>query len=110
MESERLAPLTRRRFLAGAGVLAGAVALGACGGDDDPDDDAKGSTSSTGPGGSTTTEGAGAPGEVILAPFFGTGQFAAGSPIRAPFSIADSQGVLTPELAPSEITVGIYDI
>jgi NitT/TauT family transport system substrate-binding protein len=41
-----LAPLDRRRFLLGALGMAGAVALGACGGDDDDDDDAATATTS----------------------------------------------------------------
>src|SRR4051812_33181712 len=94
MSSERLPRVTRRHFLAGTGALAGAVALGACGGGGD-DDEAK-------PPEDTSSE-------YVLAQFFGSGQFAAGEPIRAPFGVADSQGVLTPALAPEKVELGIYD-
>ena len=45
----------------------------------------------------------------MLAQFFGSGQFAAGSPLRAPFGLADSQGLLLTKDTPAELAVEILD-
>jgi hypothetical protein len=84
--------ISRRTFLAGTGALAGAAIVGACGGDDGKDDASSSDTT----------------GKLVLAQFFGSGQFAAGTTIRAPFGVADSQGSLLPKQSPSKIELGIY--
>ena len=88
--------LSRRRFLSAAGVTAGAVLLGACGGDDDKtaaDDDDTDVTQPTS--------------ELVLAQFFGGPLFAAGAPLRAPFGIADSEGLLTVAKTPKEVEITV---
>jgi hypothetical protein len=93
--------LSRRRFLTGTGALAGlaigAPLLAACGGDDGGDDD---------DGASNTT---GAAKELTLVQFFGGPLFAAGQPLRAPFGIADDEGLLEVGDTPDEIEVTIVD-
>jgi hypothetical protein len=92
-----MAPVSRRRFLAGSGALAGAVLLGACSSDDDA-----GSTTTTSTGGSTSG--------LQLAQFFGgLPMLTAGREIRAPFGLADSQGLLKTEDNPEVLTVSILD-
>jgi hypothetical protein len=90
--------LSRRRFLTGAGALAGAAVgaplLAACGGDDDSNE----STTGTGEGK-----------ELNLVQFFGGPLFAAGQPLRAPFGIADDEGLLTVADTPKEIEVTVVD-
>jgi hypothetical protein len=86
--------LSRRTFLAGSGALAGAAVLAACGGGGSKDgDDASSDTT----------------GKLVLAQFFGSGQFAAGTTIRAPFGVADSQGLLLHAQSPAKIQLGVYD-
>jgi len=86
--------LSRRTFLAGSGALAGAAVLAACGGSSgNKDDDASSDTT----------------GKLVLAQFFGSGQFAAGTTIRAPFGVADSQGLLLHSQSPAKIELGVYD-
>jgi hypothetical protein len=84
--------LSRRRFLAASGAVAGVAVLGACGGSDKKAN-ATGDTTS----------------KYVLAQYFGSGQFAAGAPTRAPFGIADSQGALLTKDAPAEIEVAVLD-
>lgn len=88
--------LSRRRFLTTAGVTAGAVLLGACGGGDDKTD-----ASDT----SSTT----AKRKLVMANFFGGPLFAAGAPLRAPFGLADAQGLLTVADTPKQIKVTVHD-
>jgi hypothetical protein len=90
--------LTRRRFLIGAGAGTGAVLLGACGGGDDT---AGGTTTS-----STTTP---AGGGLVLAQFFGGPVLVAGEESRAPFGVADTDGLLPVEDTPEELTVTLLD-
>jgi hypothetical protein len=86
--------VSRRRFLAGGGALAGAVLLGACSSDDD--------------GASTTTE---APTSgLALAQFFGgLPMLTAGREIRAPFGVADADGLLPVEDNPEVLAVSILN-
>ena len=94
--SPRLRPaVSRRQFLAGSGVLAGAVLLGACGDDDEG-------------GGSTTTQ---PPGDgLALVQFFGgLPMLAAGREVRAPFGVADGEGLLPVEDNPDSLRVTILD-
>jgi len=86
--------LTRRTFLAGTGALAGAAVLAACGGGGGDDKDETASQDTTG--------------KLVLAQFFGSGQFAAGTTIRAPFGVADSQGLLLHSQSPAKIELGVY--
>ena len=88
--------LTRRHFLAAAGATGAALALGACGGGDDEDEPAAGSSS-------TAAERR----ELQLAQYFGGPLFAAGAPLRAPFGLADSEGLLPVEDTPEEIDVEV---
>lgn len=90
-------PISRRRFLAtGAAAAAGVAVLGACGGDDDDSGD-----------GTTTTAPAGAP-ELSLVQFFGGGPlFVAGTTIRAPFGLADADGLLEEGDTPAELAVTV---
>ena len=86
--------LTRRRFLAGSGAVAGAVLLGACGDDDDG-------------GGATTTE---SPSGLALVQFFGgLPMLVAGREVRAPFGVADAEGLLSVEDNPDALTVTLLD-
>jgi hypothetical protein len=86
-------PLSRRRFLAGGGAMAGAVLLGACGDDD---------------GASSTTSAAGT--DLALVQFFGgEPMLAAGSEVRAPFGVADAQGLLDVDDTPESLTVAVLD-
>jgi hypothetical protein len=99
--------LSRRRFLTRAGALAGAAVVGApllaaCGGDDGDGDgnDRDGGAAATG---SSTAK------ELNLVQFFGGPLFAAGQPLRAPFGIADDQGLLKVADTPKEVEVEIVD-
>ena len=89
--------LSRRRFLALAGAGAGALALAACGGGDDegadPEDD------------DTTTTAAAS--KLQFVQFSGGPLHPAGSPLRVPFGVADSEGLLTVAKSPAEIEVTI---
>ena len=86
--------LSRRHFLAGSGATVGAVLLGACGGGGD---DKVGATDTT----------ASKKDDVVLAQYFGGPLFAAGVPLRAPFGIADSEGILPITSTPEELEVTI---
>lgn len=93
MATPSSSPLSRRRFLAGGAALAGAAALGACG-----------KSTKVGPGASgTTTTRAGS--SYALAQFFGGPMFVAGRPFRAPFGVADADGLLPPSRTPAELEV-----
>jgi len=85
--------VSRRRFLAGSGALAGAVLLGGCG-----DDDEK--------AGSSSTE---APSGLALVQFFGGPMLVAGGEVRAPFGVADADGLLSVEDNPDSLTVTMLD-
>jgi hypothetical protein len=93
-------PVSRRRFLAGGAAAAGVVLLGACGGGDDADEPADASSSTTRP---ENERGLG------LAQFFGGPMFVAGTTIRAPFGLADKDGLLPPEATPAELSVQLVD-
>ena len=86
--------LSRRHFLAAMGVTAGAVALGACGGDDD---DAA----------TDTTAGGDDTGDLVLVSYLGpgTGVFGTGQRNRVPFGLADSDGLLRAQDTPDEVEV-----
>jgi hypothetical protein len=96
MRSQLSPQLTRRSFLVGTSAFAGAVLLGACG----DDSDAAGSDSST----SSTVPGPDGPG-LRLAQFFGGPLFVAGTELRAPFGVADADGLLPTDRTPSSLTV-----
>jgi hypothetical protein len=74
-DTETPSLLHRRRFLAGIGVGAAAVALAACGGDDDGDDESSGSSSTTTEGDDETTTTAGET-TTTAAPADGSGDIA----------------------------------
>lgn len=89
--------LTRRGFLAG---VAAAGLLAACGDDDTP-------TATPDTGGETGgSDGAGIVGGLSVVRFFGP-YYAAGEPARVPFGLSDDEGLLSPELAPPEVTVAV---
>lgn len=88
--------VTRRRFLLGGSAAAGAVLLGACGSDQDE-------SSAT-----TSTAGDDA-GGLALAQFFGGPMFVAGRELRAPFGLADADGLLTGDKTPSQLSVRLLD-
>jgi hypothetical protein len=84
--------LSRRRFLtAGGAAAAGVVLLGACGSDGDDE---------TAP---TVTAGDG----LALAQFFGGPLFVAGQMVRAPFGVADIDGLLPVEDTPERLLVTV---
>jgi hypothetical protein len=91
--------LTRRSFLLGTSAFTGAVLLGACGDDSDTATDS--STSSTVPG----PDGPG----LRLAQFFGGPLFVAGTELRAPFGVADADGLLPTDRTPSSLMVELRD-
>jgi len=94
MVARPVVPLSRRRFIVGGGLAAGVVLLGACGdegsgaGDDPP-----------------TTPGTG--GLALVQFFGGLPMLAAGSEVRAPFGVADAEGLLLVDRTPSELAVKI---
>ncbi len=91
MPARPSSPLSRRRFLLGGTAAAGAVLLGACSNDD--------SSSGT----TTTTP---ASGDLSLVQFFGgPPMLAAGREVRAPFGLADADGLLPLDRTPSTVTV-----
>jgi hypothetical protein len=89
-----LPSVSRRRFLAGSGALAGAVLLGACG-DDDAD--------------TTASRGEGSSRGLALVQFFGGAMLVAGREARAPFGVGDSEGLLPVEATPDALTMRILD-
>jgi len=88
-------PVSRRQFLTGGGALAGAVLLGACGGEE-------------GGEGSPTTERPSS-GLSLVQFFGGLPMLAAGSDIRAPFGVADAEGLLPVDDNPEVLTVAVLD-
>jgi hypothetical protein len=97
--------LTRRHVLAGLGIGAGAVLLGACG------DDGSSADVSAGPAAGEGSDGddpVGGP-ELALAQFFGGPLFAAGTESRAPFGLADRDGLLPAEDTPTSLAVTLLD-
>jgi hypothetical protein len=85
---------SRRRFLvAGGGAAVGAVLLGACGDDDDP-------VEATSP---SATAGDG----LALAQFFGGPLFVPGQ-VRAPFGVADIDGLLPVDGTPATLSVTVF--
>lgn len=94
MSPRPLVPVSRRQFLLGGGAAAGAVLLGACGGEE-----------SGGGDGTPTTS---APGGLALVQFFGgLPMLVAGAEVRAPFGVADADGLLPVDRTPEELTVSI---
>jgi hypothetical protein len=91
MPRSPLTHVSRRRFLAGGGALAGAVLLGGCGDDD-------GSTPSTEPSG-----------DLALVQFFAAATLAAGAEARAPFGVADADGLLSLDDTPPALSVTMLD-
>lgn len=87
-------PVSRRQFLLGGGVAAGAVLLGACGGDESGGGDAPPTTSPTG-------------GLALVQFFGGLPMLVAGAEVRAPFGVADGEGLLPVERTPEDLTVTI---
>jgi hypothetical protein len=86
-------PLSRRTFLVSGGLAAGAVVLGGCGG-----------SSAEGGAGSTSTTAGG----LALAQFFGgLPMLVAGAEVRAPFGVADADGLLPVERTPPSLTLSI---
>jgi hypothetical protein len=90
---------SRRRFLAvTGGATAGAVLLGACGDDGDDVDTGAGADD-----GGAATEG------LALAQFFGGPMFISGKPLRAPFGVADVDGLVPVDRTPERLTVTLLD-
>ncbi len=87
-------PVTRRQFLIGGGAVTGAVLLGACGGDDAG-------------GGEEPTSTTPASGLSLVQFFGGLPMLAAGSEVRAPFGLADAEGLLPVARTPAELSVSI---
>jgi hypothetical protein len=85
--------VTRRRFLAGGGAVAGAILLGGCG--------------DGGSGAANTTTG---PEGLALVQFFGgLPMLAAGGEVRAPFGVADVDGLLPTDSTPERLAVSLLD-
>ena len=87
--------MTRRQFLAAGGVGAGAVLLGACG------------PGEGGASGATTTTTNATTGDLSLVQFFGGPAFVAGREARAPFGVADVDGLLPVGRTPASLLVSI---
>jgi hypothetical protein len=88
------ATLSRRRFLtAGGAAAAGVVLLGSCSGDE-----GSATSATAGPAGS---EG------LALAQFFSGPMFVAGRSVRAPFGVADIDGLLPVETTPEVLSVTV---
>jgi hypothetical protein len=96
--------LSRRQVLLSglAATTAGTALLGACG-PGDPGDAPDGAGE---PG--SAPEGVGGP-TFALAQFFGGRIFEAGTEVRAPFGVADRDGLLPPERVPEVLRVQVYD-
>lgn len=91
---------TRRRFLALAGAGAGAAVLAACGGGDDGEGD--------GGSGADDTGDTPAAAKLAFVQFSAGPLHPAGQPMRVPFGVADSEGLLTVAKSPSEIEVQVH--
>lgn len=88
-----LVPVSRRQFLLG-GAAAGAVLLGACGGEES--------------GGGDGTPPTSTPGGLALVQFFGgLPMLVAGAEVRAPFGVADAEGLLAVDRTPKTLTVKV---
>ena len=83
-------PVSRRRFLLGGSAVAGGLLIGACG-------DEQGVRS--------TTPTSSARGLSLVQFFGGLPMLAAGSEIRAPFGVADADGLLPLDQTPAELPV-----
>ncbi len=92
----RPTPMSRRRFLAAGGAGAGALLLGACGG---------GRESANG----GACDAPATPGDLSLIQFFGGPVLVAGRPSRAPFGVADADGLLPLSATPARLSVVILD-
>ncbi|MEQ1786031.1 MAG: hypothetical protein ABL966_03175 [Acidimicrobiales bacterium] len=90
MAPRAVGPVSRRQVLLGGSAFAGAVLLGACGSDDE-----------SGEAPSTT----GASSELSLVQFFSGPMLTAGTEVRAPFGLADAEGLLLPDATPESLTV-----
>lgn len=86
-------PLSRRQFLTATTATAGAVLLGACASSSD------GATART-----TATAGS-----LSMAQFFGGPMFVAGRELRAPFGLADQDGLLPLDQVPRRLEVQMYN-
>jgi hypothetical protein len=88
--------ITRRQLLVGGGATAAALFMSACG------DDSVGTTASSA---TTVPSDAGGSGSLALAQFFGGPIFVAGQPLRAPFGVADADGLLSVDDTPRRLDV-----
>jgi hypothetical protein len=86
--------VSRRQFLVGGSAAAGAVLLGACGSDASGGGDAPPTTGSDG-------------GLALVQFFGGLPMLVAGREVRAPFGLADSDGLLPVEGTPPSVAVSI---
>ncbi len=96
MPARPTSALTRRGFLVGTGAMTGAVLLGSCG------DGTEG-------GAGTSTSEPGGSGLALVQFFGGAPMFAAGAEVRAPFGVADSEGILGVDDTPEVLTVSLVD-
>jgi hypothetical protein len=95
--------LSRRQvLLSGLAATTGAALLGGCGAGDPGD--GPGDAAEPGP----APEGVGGP-TFALAQFFGGRIFEAGTEVRAPFGVADRDGLLPPERVPEVLRVQVHD-
>ncbi len=92
MPPRPVVPVSRRQFLLGGSAAAGAVLLGACSGDGSGDADPP----------TTSPEGG-----LSLVQFFGGPMLVAGREIRAPFGVADIDGLLPVDRTPDRLTVTV---
>jgi hypothetical protein len=87
MPPEPLASLSRRRFLLGTGAVASAALLGGCETED----------------GDVTSS------DLSLVPHFGGApMLSAGGDVRAPFGIADTEGLLSPSGTPASLELEVF--
>lgn len=94
MTPRPVAPVSRRQFLVGSGAAAGAVLLGACGGEESGRGDEPPTTSAAG-------------GLALVQFFGGLPMLVAGGEVRTPFGVADAEGLLPVDRTPEELTVTI---
>lgn len=92
MALRAVGPVSRRQVLRGGGAFAGAVLLGACGGEVE-----------TGDAPATTTTAASS--DLSLVQFFSGPMLTAGTEVRAPFGLADAEGLLPAGRTPESLTV-----